>query len=118
MCCDALKSTRLCFFFQAEDGRRVVAVTGVQTCALPIFKTHGRRIDDMILRNPAGMKAAMGENPKRANGDAKRMPSTRLGIAALFRDLCVRTENYLAKQAAPDPTKPFERDLKLEQMGM
>jgi len=27
------------FFFQAEDGIRVVAVTGVQTCALPIL-TH------------------------------------------------------------------------------
>src|SRR2546429_8379064 len=27
----------LCFFFQAEDGIRDVAVTGVQTCALPIF---------------------------------------------------------------------------------
>src|SRR5712675_2207799 len=25
------------FFFQAEDGIRVVAVTGVQTCALPIY---------------------------------------------------------------------------------
>src|SRR2546429_2719363 len=29
---------RACFFFfQAEDGIRDVAVTGVQTCALPIF---------------------------------------------------------------------------------
>src|SRR3989449_2120840 len=27
------------FFFQAEDGIRDVAVTGVQTCALPIFTT-------------------------------------------------------------------------------
>src|SRR2546429_3421050 len=27
---------RCCFFFQAEDGIRDVAVTGVQTCALPI----------------------------------------------------------------------------------
>ena len=26
------------FFFQAEDGIRYVAVTGFQTCALPIFK--------------------------------------------------------------------------------
>src|SRR5205809_6371552 len=26
----------MCFFFQAEDGIRDVAVTGVQTCALPI----------------------------------------------------------------------------------
>src|SRR3989449_9764003 len=34
------------FFFQAEDGIRGVAVTGVQTCALPIsyvWKTGGRR---------------------------------------------------------------------------
>src|SRR2546429_5769268 len=30
--------SRTCFFFfQAEDGIRDVAVTGVQTCALPIF---------------------------------------------------------------------------------
>src|SRR2546429_4904059 len=29
-------SWRVCFFFQAEDGIRDVAVTGVQTCALPI----------------------------------------------------------------------------------
>src|SRR5699024_12124269 len=33
-----------CFFFQAEDGIRDRNVTGVQTCALPIFRerTHGR----------------------------------------------------------------------------
>src|SRR6266550_6558074 len=29
------------FFFQAEDGIRDVAVTGVQTCALPICIRHG-----------------------------------------------------------------------------
>src|SRR5256886_5898363 len=27
-----------CFFFQAEDGIRYLTVTGVQTCALPIFE--------------------------------------------------------------------------------
>src|SRR5438874_6530761 len=26
-----------CFFFQAEDGIRALYVTGVQTCALPIY---------------------------------------------------------------------------------
>src|SRR2546422_1287297 len=31
----------LFFFFQAEDGIRDVAVTGVQTCALPIWRTVG-----------------------------------------------------------------------------
>ncbi len=81
-------------------------------------KTFGSRIDQMVLRNPTGMKAAMGENPKRTHGDAKRMPSTRLGIAALFRDLCVRTQNYMAKQAQAEPGKPFERDLRLEQMAL
>src|SRR2546429_2903657 len=29
--------THVVFFFQAEDGIRDVAVTGVQTCALPIW---------------------------------------------------------------------------------
>src|SRR6266852_4365684 len=30
------------FFFQAEDGIRGATVTGVQTCALPIFRTRCR----------------------------------------------------------------------------
>src|SRR2546429_1898854 len=34
-CCSEI--LLLFFFFQAEDGIRDVAVTGVQTCALPIF---------------------------------------------------------------------------------
>src|SRR3712207_8187926 len=29
------------FFFQAEDGIRDIGVTGVQTCALPIFVAEG-----------------------------------------------------------------------------
>src|SRR5205809_4845654 len=32
------------FFFQAEDGIRDVAVTGVQTCALPILKYRAPRM--------------------------------------------------------------------------
>ena len=30
----------LCFFFQAEDGIRDYKVTGVQTCALPIYSMY------------------------------------------------------------------------------
>src|SRR5256884_2908346 len=33
----------MCFFFQAEDGIRDVAVTGVQTCALPILWAEAER---------------------------------------------------------------------------
>src|SRR2546430_9872701 len=36
---DGRQSIRLVFFFQAEDGIRDLTVTGVQTCALPIFRT-------------------------------------------------------------------------------
>src|SRR5256884_5149364 len=37
------------FFFQAEDGIRDVAVTGVQTCALPILFSSGRKLDAASL---------------------------------------------------------------------
>src|SRR5256886_4214136 len=33
----------LFFFFQAEDGIRDLTVTGVQTCALPIYRAAGFR---------------------------------------------------------------------------
>src|SRR2546428_10210163 len=34
-----------CFFSQAEDGIRDLIVTGVQTCALPIFISPADRVD-------------------------------------------------------------------------
>src|SRR2546429_3258038 len=45
-------SLRVFFFFQAEDGIRDVAVTGVQTCALPIYfaNNYGTRIASQLLR--------------------------------------------------------------------
>src|SRR2546429_6328348 len=38
------------FFFQAEDGIRDVAVTGVQTCALPIFVEISEALQGGALR--------------------------------------------------------------------
>ena len=87
-----------------------------------LVKTHGSRIDDMVVRHPTGLKAAMGENPKRGYGDQKKMPSTRLGVAGLMRENLVKAANYLKKREAAelanDPTRPFERDIKLEVIGM
>src|SRR2546430_4061060 len=37
----AYAGVRCFFFFQAEDGIRDLTVTGVQTCALPIFAQNG-----------------------------------------------------------------------------
>src|SRR5215213_9956785 len=38
------------FFFQAEDGIRDWSVTGVQTCALPIWAERGSVVDDVEPR--------------------------------------------------------------------
>src|SRR2546422_8073281 len=50
------------FFFQAEDGIRDVAVTGVQTCALPISKT-GRDASIMAVGALACLAAYAGLIP-------------------------------------------------------
>ncbi len=49
------------------------------------MKTQGRCIDNMIVKQPAALKAAFGENPKTTYGNQNVYPSTRMGIAALLR---------------------------------
>jgi imidazolonepropionase-like amidohydrolase len=92
---------------------------GGQTAAL---KCWGRTVDQMLLRAPAGMKSALGENPKRVYGERKQTPSTRLGTAAVIRGALVDAANYLAKLEAEqrkpeDERKHVDRDLKLEALG-
>ena len=89
---------------------------GGQTVAI---KCWGRTVDQMLLREPAGLKSALGENPKRVYGERKETPLTRLGIAAVIRTAFVDAQNYQAKldSAASKPAaeRPVvERDLKLE----
>jgi imidazolonepropionase-like amidohydrolase len=94
-------------------------------------------IEQMVLLEPAGMKMALGENPKRTYGEQKRTPSTRMGNAAALRVALVEARNYLDKwqkyesdldkwqaddcaQAGDKPCeapKAPERDLKLEALG-
>jgi imidazolonepropionase-like amidohydrolase len=92
---------------------------GGQTAAV---KCWGRTVEDMLLRAPSGMKSALGENPKRIHGEQRRMPSTRLGVAAVIRAALVDAGNYLAKldaeQRKPEAERrPVDRDLKLEALG-
>jgi imidazolonepropionase-like amidohydrolase len=87
---------------------------GGQTAAL---RSAGRTVDDMVLRAPAGMKSALGENPKRVYGERQQLPSTRLGTAAVIRDALVKTANYLAK-AEHGGDEPFERDLRWEVLAL
>ncbi|TEB14945.1 hypothetical protein Psfp_02516 [Pelotomaculum sp. FP] len=74
------------------------------------MKTHGTVIDEMIVRFPAGLKAALGENPKRSYGPDKKMPATRMASAALLREALTKGQNYLKKE---NP----EKDLKMESLS-
>src|SRR2546430_11489103 len=42
------------FFFQAEDGIRDLTVTGVQTCALPIWPIREAMTKDRLITAPVG----------------------------------------------------------------
>ncbi len=98
----------------------------------------GLTVDDMVLRSPAGMKSALGENPKRVVGERRVNPSSRLGTAAAIRAALVDAAAYLAREEdqrladlspertgapltrgnPPNPrTKRWARDLKLEALA-
>lgn len=62
------------------------------------IRTHGRVVDDMVLREPSGLKSAMGENPRRVHGDQGKPPSTRLGVALVIRQALTKAQAWLAKE--------------------
>ncbi|MDI6703867.1 MAG: amidohydrolase [bacterium] len=63
-----------------------------------VIKTYGNIIDEMVIRKEAGIKIALGENPKRVYKGKDKSPATRMGIMALLRNTFVETENYMNKQ--------------------
>lgn len=72
------------------------------------IKTHGKRIDDMVIRDPLAMKCAFGENPKRVYNGKNRMPSTRMGTAAIMREALAKAKQYLEKiEAAGDDNSKY-----------
>jgi len=83
---------------------------GGQTVAL---KCWGRTVDDMLLRAPSGMKSALGENPKRVYSDQKKMPSTRLGTAAVIRTALAAARDHGAKQERAQATGEAAPDVDL-----
>ena len=71
-------------------------VIGGQTAAV---KLYGKNISDMVIKTPAAMKCAMGENPKRNFGESGgSTPMTRMAIAAIFRKTMIEANRYLAKK--------------------
>jgi len=84
-----------------EDARRAGVTT---VCVLPgsanviggvavALKTAGDIVDRMVARADVGMKVAFGENPKSSHGE-KRQPQTRMGTAALLREMLTKAREY------------------------
>lgn len=78
------------------------------------IKLCGKRVDKMIIKNPVAMKCAFGENPKRCYGSSsKKSPVTRMGTAALLRELLFKSQRYAADKKEG---KNSSFDMKLEAM--
>ena len=112
----------------SEMGLRDAAANGITTvCVVPgsanviggegvIIHTFGNVVDEMVVSRDAGLKVAFGENPKRVYQEQKKMPTTRMGTAAILRENLVKATNYMAKmeKGRRDPDKAPERDLRME----
>jgi len=90
-------------------------VIGGQFAAL---KTYGRRIEEMILREPVAMKVAFGENPKTVYHEKRQAPMTRMATAAILRESLLKAGEY--KQMLDDYSRDSENndkpdyDMKME----
>ena len=118
---DAINPQDRCFQ-EAREGGVTTVLTGPGS-ANPIagqfaaIKTDGRWVDEMVLRAPAAMKMALGENPKTVYNERKETPITRMATAAVIRQELSKTLEYMDKQDkadAEEDTDAPDYDAKLE----
>ena len=83
-------------------------VVGGQFAFLKLF---GRCIDDLIVKAPAAMKVAFGENPKVNYSGMGKSPSTRMAIAGMLREELFQAREYLKKKKE---NRNFEPDFRME----
>ena len=80
-----------------------------------LLKTKGRRVDDLIVKAPAAMKVAFGENPKVNYSGQSKSPSTRMAIAAMLRQELTEARDYLRrKEEADSRGEDFQTDFTKE----
>ena len=79
------------------------------------MKTRGKSLDDMIVKSPAAMKIAFGENTKNVYPQRNSSPSTRMGTAAILRETLFEAKKYkFKKDKALKNNEEFEIDFKKE----
>lgn len=62
------------------------------------MKVQGRCIDQMVVKAPAAMKVAFGENPKMNYGEKDKMPCSRMAIGAMLREELYQALQYKEKK--------------------
>lgn len=77
-----------------------------------VVKTKGRCIDDLVIKAPAAMKVAFGENPKVNFSGMGKSPCTRMAIAAMLREELSEAREYLRKKEKGD--RDFETNFEKE----
>ncbi|NQV07762.1 amidohydrolase [bacterium] len=91
---------------------------------ITVVKSHGTVVDDMVLRAPAGVKMALGENPKRVGERMNRAPRSRMGSAYLARKAFIDAIEYRKDWdhhralAAAEAAKPEEERKSLREPKM
>src|SRR5262249_28255762 len=81
-----------------------------------IFRTWGSSTEKMTVRFPAALLVNLGELPKRSYPN--KLPTTRMGTAALVRNALVQAQTDASKRAAAkDDDKRPPRNLKLESLA-
>src|SRR2546427_2799304 len=95
------------FFFQAEDGIRDLTVTGVQTCALPIYLaarysgTIHLLLTDVVMSGLSGPELARRLLPVRPEARVLFM-SGYTGEAIVHHGLAAPGIHYIQKPFAPE----------------
>ncbi len=80
-----------------------------------LLKTKGRRVDDLIVKAPAAMKVAFGENPKVNYSGQNKSPSTRMAIAGMLRKELSEAVDYRnRKRNAGKKGEYFQEDFTKE----
>jgi imidazolonepropionase-like amidohydrolase len=71
-----------------------------------VFLKHlARTYSEMVYHNPWGLKAALGENPKRVYSRQKKTPQTRMANASLMREALYRASRMVDKDDDKDSLK-------------
>ena len=112
-------------FREAREGGVTTVLTGPGSAnpiagQLVAVKTTGRWVDEMVVKAPAAMKFALGENPKSVYNDRKETPVTRMATAAIIRENLSKAQEYQDKQAKADedPEEDMpDYDAKLEALA-